>query len=94
MLVPEITGNVVTTVQGPMVIQVRWTKQTIKPGNTTYIVKAYEVLEGTNTYVKYITVNGKSIIYIYCSIKSLKKYNQEAIQHNIVSGNFTIIFKR
>ncbi|XP_052067762.1 tyrosine-protein phosphatase 10D-like [Mytilus californianus] len=56
--VPEIPGNVVTTVRGSTIIRVSWTKPTIKPGNTTYIVKAYEVLEGKDTPVKEMTVNG------------------------------------
>lgn len=58
VLVPEIPRSVVTTVQSATVIQVRWTKPIVKPGNTTYRVKAYEVLGGTYTYVKDITVNG------------------------------------
>ncbi|XP_076078839.1 uncharacterized protein LOC143048855 [Mytilus galloprovincialis] len=56
--VPEIPSSVITTVQSATVIKVRWTKPTVKPGNTTYRVKAYEVLGGTYTYVKDITVNG------------------------------------
>ncbi|XP_071135947.1 protein eyes shut homolog [Mytilus edulis] len=59
--VPEIPRSVVTTVQSATVIQVRWTKPIVKPGNTTYRVKAYEVLGGTYTYVKDITVNGYDI---------------------------------
>lgn len=58
ILVPEIPSSVVTTVQSATVIQVRWAKPTVKPGNTTYRVKAYEVLGGTYTYVKDVTVNG------------------------------------
>ncbi|XP_052067755.1 uncharacterized protein LOC127707244 [Mytilus californianus] len=63
--VPEIPRSVITTVQSPTVIHVRWTKPTVKPGNTTYRIKAYEVLGGTYTYVKDITVNGYDIETVY-----------------------------
>ncbi|XP_076079590.1 phosphatidylinositol phosphatase PTPRQ-like [Mytilus galloprovincialis] len=56
--VPETPGTPVPSVQGPKVITVSWTKPTIKPGNTTYRIKAYEVLDGTDNYVKDMTVNG------------------------------------
>ncbi|VDH93211.1 Hypothetical predicted protein [Mytilus galloprovincialis] len=56
--VPEIPSSVITTVQSATVIKVKWTKPTVKPGNTTYRIKAYEVLGGTYTYVKDITANG------------------------------------
>ncbi|XP_076078831.1 uncharacterized protein LOC143048847 [Mytilus galloprovincialis] len=56
--VPEIPSSVTTTVQSATVIKVKWTKPTVKPGNTTYRIKAYEVLGGTYTYVKDIIVNG------------------------------------
>lgn len=55
---PETPGTPVPSVQGPKVIRVSWTKPTIKPGNTTYRIKAYEVLDGTDSYVKDMTVNG------------------------------------
>lgn len=58
VLVPELPRNVVTSVQGPTAIRVNLTKPAVQPGNTTYIIKAYEVLEGTYTYVKDISVNG------------------------------------
>lgn len=62
---PEIPSSVTTTVQSATVIKVKWTKPTVKPGNTTYRIKAYEVLGGTYTYVKDIIVNGW---YLYIAI--------------------------
>lgn len=59
---PEKPTNAVAIVKGAKSIQVNWTKQTVKPGNTTYMIKAYEILDGTESFVKTISVNGW---YIY-----------------------------